>query len=61
MNIDFMAMKTVVVAIFCAPHGETTFMLILFLPQNNHPQHIYRGSANYFCTFLTISPLLGSE
>ncbi|WP_301703565.1 hypothetical protein [uncultured Parabacteroides sp.] len=33
MNIDFMAMKTVVVAIFCAPHGKRPSIAIPFAPE----------------------------
>ena len=32
INIDFTAMKTVVAAIFCAPHGKTTFSAHSFYP-----------------------------
>ncbi|WP_418834191.1 hypothetical protein [Parabacteroides johnsonii] len=32
INIDFTAMKTVVAAIFCAPHGKTTFSTHSFYP-----------------------------
>ena len=40
INIDFTAMKTVVAAIFCAPHGKTTFSAHSFYPSNNRSQNI---------------------
>ena len=55
INIDFTAMKTVVAAIFCAPHGKTTFSTHSFYPWNNRSQNIYHGFASYFCVFLTRS------
>ncbi len=55
INIDFTAMKTVVAAIFCAPHGKTTFSTHSFYPWNNRSQNIYHGFASYFYVFLTRS------
>lgn len=55
INIDFTAMKTVVAAIFCAPHGKTTFSAHSFYPWNNRSQNIYHRFTSYFCVFLTRS------
>ncbi|WP_293733157.1 hypothetical protein [uncultured Parabacteroides sp.] len=52
MNIDFTAMKTVVVEIFCAPHGNQPFKTAFLIRKQQSGIHLQKAVPATFDCFL---------